>query len=330
MALISPRAPRAIYFNDDVYVGFVQDGPVLELASIDPKAGPVFYVLEQQTDAPPRLERRTDECKSCHVSFERKDPIARLFVLSSLTNPEGVAINAAALSTTDQSPLQERWGGWYVTGTHGGQRHLGNIIVRTPVPKIDMREYVAKMDLSAGANVTDLSSRFDTKPYLSPHSDIAALMVLTHQSHIHNLMTLVNSKVKDDPSETAVSQAAEPLVKAMLFAWTPELSEPISGTSNFAAEFARQGPHDSQGRSLRDLDLHRRLLRYPLSYLIYSKPFDELPGGVRQYVYRRIRAILTNQDKTIDFAHLSAEDRAAILEILRETKPEVLAGFEAR
>src|SRR5205814_1425272 len=81
LSLISPKTPRAIYFNDDVYVGFVQQGPVLELASIDPKLGPVFYTLDQEKSDHPHFEQRTNECLSCHIdhlAFGPNGPVARL------------------------------------------------------------------------------------------------------------------------------------------------------------------------------------------------------------------------------------------------------------
>src|SRR5687767_1703536 len=33
---ISARTPRALYFGDDVYVGFCQQGDVLEISAVDP------------------------------------------------------------------------------------------------------------------------------------------------------------------------------------------------------------------------------------------------------------------------------------------------------
>lgn len=56
--------------------------------------------------------------------------------------------------------------------------------------------------------------------------------------------------------------------------------------------------------------------------MIYSKAFDGLPDGVKAYVYRRLRAVLSGEDKTPDFSHLTASDRTAILEILQQTKPD--------
>ena len=330
LSQIGPEAPRAVYFNDDVYVGWVNHGQFIEIAEVDPQTGPVFYKLTQEYDPYPLVQRETEECLVCHDTFQTSTPVPRLLMLSVLPNPEGNALKAAALITNDQSPLRERWGGWYVTGTHGMQRHLGNTLVRARADDVDdMKKFIARMDLSVGANVTDLRSKFDTKEYLSPHSDIVALMVLGHQTHVHNMITSGVYEIRDaitqglsrEKMADAVKDAGERIVRAMLFVSEAQLTEPIRGTSSFAEEFMKRGPRDSKGRSLRDLDLQHRLLRYPLSYLIYSKSFDAMPGELKDYVNRRVREVLTGEDKSADFQHLSAEDRTAILEILRETKP---------
>jgi hypothetical protein len=112
----------------------------------------------------------------------------------------------------------------------------------------------------------------------------------------------------------------------MLFADAVPLTEPVKGTTNFAAEFSARGPRDSKGRSLYQLDLNRRLMQYPLSYLIYSKSFDGLPQPAREYVYRRLGEVLSGKDQSKPFAHLSEADRKAILEILQETKPAFAAA----
>jgi hypothetical protein len=196
------------------------------------------------------------------------------------------------------------------------------------------------LDIEQGANVTDLSDRVTTQPYLSPHSDIVALMVLEHQTRMHNLITRANfetrsaqhydqvmAKVMDRPpdyrSESAqrrIESAAEKLVEYLLFADELRLTDPVQGTSAFTADFSARGPRDHQGRSLRDFDLRERIMKYPCSYLIYSQPFDQLPEEAQEHVYRRLFDVLTGQDNSDRFAHLTAADRQAILEILRETK----------
>src|SRR5207302_11150309 len=250
-------------------------------------------------------------------------------MLSVLPNPDGNALKAAALITNDESPLRQRWGGWYVTGTHGKQQHLGNTIVRATADDIgDMKKFVAGMDLRGGANITDLSKRFNTKEYLSPHSDIVALMVLGHQTHIHNMITSGAYEIHDaiekglsGKMSEVVKDAGERIVRAMMFVGEAPLTDPVSGTSSFAADFVKQGPRDKQGRSLREFDLKQRLLRYPLSYLVYSKSFDVMPHILKRYVYRRFHEILSGEETSADFAHISEADRKAIFEILKETKP---------
>lgn len=324
LQLISPDSPRAIYFNDETYVSWTQGASDLEIGTMDPKEGPVFFLLAQARTAAPKFQGQDPiQCLVCHDFGESSTPVPRLLMLSVLPDNNGSAIGAASLITNDQSPFRERWGGWYVTGTHGKQRHLGNMIVHEPAgQKVDIKEYAAHADLSAGANVTDLSSHFDTSRFLTPGSDIVALMLLGHQTHIHNLMVLAAKRSASGNREN-MEKASEYLVKAMLFSEAEPFTDPVKGTSSFADDFSKQGPRDSQGRSLRQLDLQHRLLRYPMSYLIYSKYFDALPADVKAYVFRRFREVLTGQDKSPEFAHLTAQDRAAILQILKETKPGI-------
>src|SRR5215831_9547205 len=193
LSQISPESPRTIYFNDDVYVGWVNHGQFIEIAVVDPETGPVFYKLAQEYDPSPIIQRETEECLVCHDTFQANSPVPRLLMLSVLPNRDGNALKAAALITNDQSPLRERWGGWYVTGMHGQQRHLGNTLVRARADDIDdIRKFIARMDLKP---------RFDTKEYLSPHSDIVALMVLGHQTHVHNMITAGVYEIRDAIAE---------------------------------------------------------------------------------------------------------------------------------
>jgi hypothetical protein len=331
---ISPQSPRALYFNDDVYVGFVPTGPFIEIAAEDPKLGPMFYTISREETDRPKIEpqSQTRNCIVCHDSSSNDNPIPRLLMLSVLPNPAGNALRAQSLLTNDQSPMVERWGGFYVTGTHGTQRHLGNMVVRLPASEIDsIKSAIPRLNLDPGANVTDLSTRFDTKQYPQPNSDIVALMLLAHQTHIHNLITLASYEVAEamklhpDNVESLVKEDGELLVDAMLFSGAVAFTDPVKGTSGFAEEFSSHGMRDSHGRSLKDLDLQKRLLKYPMSYLIYSKSFDSMPAPVLDYVNRRFRQILNGEDKSPAFAHLSESDLANILGILQETKP----GFSA-
>lgn len=333
---IAPRTPRALYFSDDVYVGFCQSGEVLEISTADPQLGAVFYTLSQEDATTPTLRRQTDNCLICHGSSQTKD-IPGHVVRSVLTGASGLPILSAGTYRTDHtSPLAQRWGGWYVTGKHGDQRHLGNLVVRG-------QSEPHQIDNSAGQNVVDLATRFDTTKYLSPHSDLVALMVLEHQTGAQNYLTraafltrqavhyqqALNREMGEPPdhvwdsTKSRIKSACEPLVEYLLFSGEAKLTARLEGTTTFALEFAQRGPCDSQGRSLRDFDLQRRLFKYPCSYLVYSPSFAALPVEGRDYVLRRMWEVLSGADQSEKFAHLSAADRAAVLAILTETLPNL-------
>jgi len=332
---IVPRRPRALYFNDDVYVGHVQGSRILEFASVDPKLGAVFYSMDEDEPGPPRFQREVYFCLICHDSAAITGGVPGFMTLSVVPDKAGNALRTAPSNAmSDQTPFNERWGGWYVTGTHGKQRHRGNTIVTAGTA-------VERMDWSKGANLTDLSEHIDTSEYLLPSSDIVALIALTHQTRMHNLMTSASYETQRalHDEETAnpnskgsgggysvvtmqrIRDAVEPLVRGMFFVNEAPLTDSVRGVSTFATDFAKGAVRDHKGRSLKDLDLNRRFLRYPLSYLIYSPAFDALPAPVRDYFYGRAREILSGSDSGT-FGHLSGEDRAAIYEILMDTKPD--------
>ena len=332
---IAPRTPRALYFNDDIYIGYCHRGEVLEVSVADPSLGAVFYTMSQK-DAVPMFERQTDNCLSCHGTTNTRGVPGHL-IRSVYTDSEGFPVLSMGTHRVDHTlPVEKRWGGWYVTGTHGTQAHLGNLIIS----KTTQRDDVENAD---GQNVTDLTSRFNTSAYLTQTSDLVALMVLEHQIEGHNLITRANfqtrlalasearlnqelrepSDRRWDSTNSRIKSACEALVKYLLFSDEAPLTATMRGTTDFAADFTRRGPRDSAGRSLRDFDLERRLFRFPCSYLIYSQGFDELPDEAKTFVWKRLGEVLSGTDQSRSFAHLSPTDRVAIREILCATKPGV-------
>ena len=334
ISLITPDTPRAIYFNDDTYIAWVQGSPFIEISTVDPKLGAVFYTLDQTPGSAARFERDFDVCMQCH------NPNAPGHVMTS-TIPDETGtpmFHAGTFVTSDRSPIEERWGGWYVTGNHGNQFHMGNLILRdlppTP-PGINTQR--VELDRESGANVTDLSGFFNAEPYLSAESDIVALMAMGHQVFVQNLMTKLNYAIRKsrvdrpgvDPLE-GNEDLAEEFVDAMLLVGEARLTSRVSGTSGFTEDFESRGPRDSRGRSLHELDLSRRLFRYPLSYLIYSRAFAQLPAPGRDFVLNRIEEVLSGQDRSERFDHLSAVDRRDVREILVETMPDYAAVARQR
>lgn len=340
---ISPETPRALYFNDDVYIGYCQNGDIVEISAVDPGLGAVFYTLDQRKEERPRFQRHSDSCLLCHGGSQTRQVPGHL-VRSLFVDPKGLPILSAGSHRIDHtSPIEQRWGGWYATGKHGDQKHIGNLVIRT-------RRVPDNVDNSEGQNLTDLGDRFDKRRYLTPHSDIVALMVLEHQTEGQNLLTRANFTTQTalhleqslnremkmppdhrwDSTMARIKGACDPLVKYLLFCEEATWKGKIEGTSGFAEEFARGGRRDRQGRTLRELNLQGRLFRYPCSYLIESPQFDTLPPLAREYALLRILDVLTGKDTSPAFKHLSAEDRLAILQILRETVKDLPAAWKER
>ncbi len=334
---ISPKSPRALYFNDEMYIGFCQAGPVLEISAADPTLGTVYYALDQEQADRPKFVRQIDACILCHASSQTRNVPGHI-IRSVYPDRGGEPIFSLGTQRVDQmTAIDRRWGGWYVTGTHGKQTHLGNLTVKNR----DDRQTIAKNP--EGQNITNLKDFFNTSAYLTPHSDIVALMVLEHQTEAHNLIArasiqarlashdraLLNKELgraADSYSETTarrIKNAGDALVRYLLFSEEARLTDKIQGTSTFATDFVKNGPRDKKGRSLREFDLERRLFKYPCSYLIYSDSFEQLPMAMKDYVYQQMHDVLTDRHYGGGFGHLSAGDRQAILEILRDTKKDL-------
>jgi hypothetical protein len=315
--IISPRNPRTIFFNDAVAVGWMRGG-FIELAAQDPQQGVIFYLLPQQQVTTPQFIR-TDRCLSCHHSYNTLG-VPGMLARSVVADSRGVAMPYLGNSLTDhRSPFDERWAGWYLTGSVGSMRHLGNATV-ADADKFD--EAITQDTL----NLKSLDGKFDTSAYLSAHSDVVALMVFNHQMMMMNLITRVGWETRAGaPPRDTVKE----LVDYLLFVEERPLPGRVRGSSGFAESFAALGPRDHQGRSLRQLDLERRLLRYPCSYMIYSDAFDALPGDAKTAIYQRMWEVLSGRDSGARYARLSAGDRQAIIEILRDTKENLPAYWRS-
>lgn len=333
---IKPDSPRAIYFNDNVAVAWIRGAPLLELAAQDPRLGTVFYTLGQTESATPMVSR-VETCLSCHLSWDTR-AVPGAFVLTTFPRKSDNDYADGGLSD-HREPLNRRYGGWYVTGDKVPARHMGNQPLifpgattpeKTPAP-------APRTTLAGSGLVRDLGD------FLRPTSDIVALQVIEHQLHAMNLMTRTSWEhrlVAGASADAPIAPADEPMLSARVREAVDELADyllfvdevplgVIKGNSGYAEWFQAQGPKDPAGRSLRELKLDGRLMKYPLSYTIYSRGFDGLPPAVRQAVYRRLWDVLTASPVGGDkrYAHLSAVDRRAMLEILRATKTDLPSVF---
>jgi hypothetical protein len=320
LARITITNPRALFFNDAVAVGWVRGG-FIELASQDPRNGVIFYALEPGVLGSARLTRR-DDCLSCHYSY-------------STAGVPGMLVRSYEQFGVDHTiPIEKRWGGWYVTGSSGSIPHLGNT---------DLTELALGHATNARLNWPSLDGKFDTTGYPSSQSDIVALMVFEHQMHMMNLLTRIGWEARvaeaqrsgtpgfarpgTDDQPIAMDDAAAEVVDYMLFVGEPPLRDAIRGSSGFRERFEQQGPFDRKGRSLRQLDLRNRLMRYPLSYMIYSPLFEGMPAAAKETIYRRVWHVLSGEARDPRYKHLSLEDRQAIVEILNGTKKDLPPYF---
>jgi hypothetical protein len=317
--LISPRSPRAVFFNDSVSVGSVKGGEVLELAALDSKEGVVFYTLNVEQTAKPIFVRR-DVCLQCH-QVQATLGVPGLELGSSYPRPDGTPDFQSGYTAIDHRiPLEQRWGGWFVTGNTGNTMHLGNAIAHDP-------ENPKQLDSTDAHNLTSLADKVNLAGYAAQTSDVVALMVMEHQTRMTNLIVRVGWETrvaqfggKLDEAASRIDGVIDELVAYMMFAEETPLKDPVRGVSTFTETFPQRGPRDKRERSLRDFDLKTRMFRYPLSYMIYSDAFDGMPDWARERVYRKLYDVLTGKNTSARFARISQADRNAVLEILRETK----------
>jgi hypothetical protein len=327
---IGEQNPRAIFFNDRVALGWVRDGDVIEVAAHDESAGVVFYTLDQRAGAGDPLQfKRAFVCLGCHVTVDTLGVPGLL--MFSTTRPEPAQFSGVPRHIDQGDPLKGRFGGWFVTGSTGTAAHMGND--------------VAALDGRASRELASVEGLFDADGYRALSSDVVAHLVLTHQAGMTNLLTRAGWEAREfDPSlqgpsapaadrQAAVAAVmtgiAREVVDHMLFVDEAKMTDRVRGASGFAERFSSSGPRDRKGRSLYELDLNRRLMKYPCSYLIYSPAFDALPTLAKDAIYTRLWEVLSGRER--DARYLSAlarADRQAIVDILRDTRKDLPRYFQ--
>jgi hypothetical protein len=319
-AYTSPRNPRALYFDQSVVVGYIPGAPLIEVAAHDRQQGVVFYILEQGA-AEPAFKRGTS-CLTCHVSASTLE-VPGMLVRSHTVDADGNLLAHLGSEDVDhRTPHSERWGGWFVTADpapvrYAQRAHAGNIT------------FSRTGGTSNQAFIDWLDGSPDARGYPSATSDIVALLLFDHQMHAINLLTRLNWEARvcsrggrTDLTDQTVRRLVNELAEYLLFHDEVPPVVPLTPRPALAQHLARKTPADREGRSFALLDLDRRLLRYPCSYMVYSEAFDALPADVRQAVYRRMIAVLASAGDPAADHRVSAEDRRAVLEILTDTKPD--------
>jgi hypothetical protein len=207
-----------------------------------------------------------------------------------------------------------------------------------------MGNETAALDARVSRELTSVEGLFDSDGYRALSSDIVSHLVFTHQIGMTNLLTRAGwqARVADPalhPPYTAapgeeerialmMKGVASEVVDQLLFVDEAPLTDRVHGQSGFAERFAASGPRDRQGRSLYELDLNRRVMKYPCSYLIYAPAFDALPPRAKDPIYTRLWEVLSGEERDARYQKaLPRADRQAIVEILRDTKKDLPSYF---
>ena len=302
--LITPRSPRALYFNDEVYVGYVRGGPFLEISTADTEKGAAFYTLPQNGSKRPSFVPDNGQCLQCHETART------LRVPGHLTRSvhplaDGQPVFRLGSTDVDQTtPFADRFGGWYVD-TPAGVEHRGN------------RVLLDEEGTSHGA-----APGYDPAAYLRPGSDVVAHLLLIHQTQTHNRIARaalearraldyhremtaafgVASAELDASVKRRIEGPAEDLVEALLFDDEAQLPAGLPNDSPLVAAYRKRGP-------LYELDLERSLLRNRISYLVESEEFRTLPKQVLDYVFKRFREVAEQDPKRRELLLLLATER---------------------
>lgn len=322
---ITPKNPRAIHYNDDIYVGWVPGNQLLEISVSSPTTGTNFYTIEPENGVA-NLVRQGHDCLRCHGGSFTRDIPGHL-VRSVYPDSTGQPIFKAGTHFTDQStPLDDRWGGWLVS--------------RSPVSHMGNQLYI---ETARGADKSESLARRSApeKGYLANGSDIVSLLLLGHQTQVHNLLAdltiktrraLHDQTIMDEllqrkaplsaSTKSRIKHASDKALKAMFFSDEIDLPRIDLARSEFAQAFGKRGPRDAQGRSLFQLKMDERLPRYPLSYLVYSDTFAKLPAEALNYLWDEMERILDSKGVRDGYENLSRRDKIAIKEILLATHPE--------
>lgn len=323
-SLIHPGNPRALYFSNNCYCGYVPGG-AMEVIIHDAVLGPVFYLIDLgHAQKAPVVERDTSDCLSCHGTG-RTENAPGVLVRSVFPDENGHALLALGSTlVSHDTPIAERWGGYYVTGSIA-LPHLGN------------RTYTEKeSNAPALANLDDLRAKIDTSKYPCATSDIVALMVLEHQCQAHNLLTSAKmnydrarflSKSIDpsgDPDEGSAGrvaeQAAQRIVDWFLFQGEAALGEDgVSGSDAFQQAFSAAVPRGKSGDSLADFQLNSRLFKNRCSFMIYSPAFQHLPTSIKSRVIGKLKAVFDATEPHDAYPEIKLSERHRTAQILRDT-----------
>lgn len=323
LSLISPSNPRALYFNEDVYLGYVPGGRI-EIVALDPELGGIYYIFDIPKDAGPLRIERSERCMNCHAGADTGH-VPGLVIKSVVPGPTGGSLTAYRLEQTGHGiPFEQRFGGWYVTGRHGITNHWGNLTGR----------------LTAG-NLTKIPNppgeRFSFAKYPVATSDILPQLLLEHQAGFVNRVVEASYRARTalhlsngqltSAQATELDEQAKVVTRYLLFADEAPLPSGVEGDAAYQADFLRTRRATAGGASLKDFDLQTRLFKHRCSYMIYGPVFVGLTSELKQRVYQRLSEALSLKKPDKEFAYLPAPEKKVIRGILKATLTDLPSGW---
>ncbi len=323
--LISIGNPRAIYFNEDLYLGWVPGGRI-EVIGIDPEWGSITYIFDLPRRNAQSLIQRSTRCMNCHAASEIGGAPG-LLVSSVAPGPGGGSLDAFRKGQTGHNvPFSERFGGWHLTGKHGIKSHWGNLTGE-----------LSPAGLKKIPN--EFGQRFRLQRYPVPTSDVLAHLLLEHQvgfvnrfiSATYRTRSVLAGAVPEIDKEGVgefLDEEARSLARYLLFADEARFPEGgIVGNATLKADFLRHRRKASDGSSLRDFDLSTRMFRHRCSYMIHSAAFRGLAKELKERVFLRMGQALDLEKALPEYAYLPANEKQSIRRILRATLPGLPEGW---
>ena len=301
LRFISPSNPRALFFNDDIYIGYIPGGRV-EVLSLDPELGAIFSIFDIPRDERPLRIERSEKCMNCHGSADSAY-VPGLVMKSVVPGERGGSLTAFRIEQTGHGiPFEQRFGGWYVTGKPSIASELGNVIGRYS------NGAMLKQRLEPGA-------LFDFARYPVATSDVLPQLLLEHQAGFVNRVVEASYRTRTalhasggkltPEQERELDEQARIVTRYLLFA--DEAPLPAGGVKG-DAEFKK----DFQKTPLRELDLQTRLLKRRCSYMIGSPVFQGLPPQMKRRIYRRLGEALATENADAEYAYLPVVEKREI------------------
>ena len=318
--IINPRNPRALYFNEDTYLGWVPGG-LVEIIAADPEMGPMFYVFDRlRPGGPVPNVTRSTKCMNCHAGNATRR-LPGLIAESLLVSRAGSSLETFRRDVQGhQIPLEDRFGGWHLTGQHNLSHNHANVM---GIPNAGKNQIVP----------VEPGQYSDLSLHLLPTSDILPNLMNEHQMGFENRLVYAIYTVRQLKSEgkgmlgaaakAEIEERAQELARYIVFADEAKFpAKGMVGDPAYVRDFLRDRKVSKAGLSLKDLDLKTHMFKNRCSYMLYTDTWKAAPKELKERVYYHM-ALYLREAPDAQHAHLAPGERVAIRGILKDTMTDL-------